>query len=223
MKDSGIEWLGEIPAEWEIRQLKRVAWFRSSNVDKITRDDENSVQLCNYTDVYYAEHITDSICFMNASATQNQISQFQLKSGDVIITKDSEASNDIAVPAFVPKTLPNVICGYHLALIRSYTDIVFGEYLFRAFQTNSIALQFEIEANGITRYGLSLSSIGNALFPIPPLEEQRLIIEYINEQSQKIDTLIYKTQQTIENLKEYRISLISAAVTGKIDVRGVIG
>ncbi|HEX2188759.1 MAG TPA: hypothetical protein VHG51_07650, partial [Longimicrobiaceae bacterium] len=72
-KDSGVEWLGEVPEHWEVRRLKQMADTFPSNVDKKTHDGETCVLLCNYTDVYYNEAITADIDFMTASATEEQI------------------------------------------------------------------------------------------------------------------------------------------------------
>ena len=56
-KPSGVEWLGDVPEGWEVLPLKQLADYRTSNVDKKSLDDEASVQLCNYTDVYYNDQI----------------------------------------------------------------------------------------------------------------------------------------------------------------------
>ena len=115
-KESGVEWLGEIPGHWEVKRLKTVASVQLSNVDKKSLEGQEPVRLCNYTDVYYHERITPYLDFMNAMATPEQISCFSLSEGDVLITKDSESWTDIAVPAVIVEHLPGVPCGYHLAL-----------------------------------------------------------------------------------------------------------
>jgi len=71
--DSGIDWLGEVPAHWEIKKLKFLASVYPSNVDKKAKEGEQSVRLCNYTDVYYNEQIDRSLDFMVASATDEQV------------------------------------------------------------------------------------------------------------------------------------------------------
>ena len=76
-------------------------------------------------------------------------------------------------------------------------------------------------ANGITRYGLGTYAISNFILPLPPLEEQKQIAAYLDKETTKIDALIEKCETAIELLKERRTALISAAVTGKIDVRNV--
>lgn len=210
-KDSGIEWLGEIPSHWTIQKLKHIAKVRLSNVDKHTKKNEIPVQLCNYTDVYYQDFITDEIEFMPATATANQIEAFKLQPGDVLITKDSESPDDIAVPAFVPNRLEGVICGYHLAHLKP-TKIQ-GSYLFRSFQAKGISDQFNMSATGITRVGISKSTIGNALFLIPPTKEQERITEFLDEKTREIDDAIAKKRRLIELLQEQKTILINNAVT----------
>ena len=219
MKGSGVEWLGEIPGHWEVKKLKWLANVTLSNIDKKTKDDEPEVELCNYTDVYYYEHISQSIDFMRASASRHQIKRLSLQAGDVLITKDSETPDDIAVPAYVPETLPGVVCGYHLSNLRSYAKEMRGKYLFRSFQANDINDQFQFSAKGITRFGISKYIIENALFLQPPLHEQRAIADFLDHRTAIIDHNVTLTNKEINLLQEYRTALISATVTGKIDVR----
>src|SRR3990172_1994899 len=108
MKDSGVEWLGEIPVHWEVKRLKTIASVQLSNVDKKSVDDQEPVSLCNYVDVYYNEIITPDLEFMRATATHDQVRRFSLRAGDVLITKDSESWTDIAVPAVVTADMPAV-------------------------------------------------------------------------------------------------------------------
>ena len=221
MKDSGIEWLGAVPVEWEIKKLKFVATVQPSNVDKKSKENEKEILLCNYTDVYYNEEITEDLSLMKATASDVQIRKFTLKSGDTIITKDSEDPNDIAVPAYVPQDLEGVVCGYHLALLRPEKGTC-GEYLKRVLDSQYARSVFATRANGITRYGLGTYAISNFILPLPPLEEQKQIAAYLDKETAKIDTLIEKCETAIELLKERRTALISAAVTGKIDVRRAV-
>jgi len=78
-KESGVEWLGEIPSHWEANKLKFLAKIQNSNVDKKTDDGELSVQLCNYIDVYKNDFISSDIDFMQATATKEEIRRFRLK------------------------------------------------------------------------------------------------------------------------------------------------
>ena len=212
-KDSGVEWIGEIPEHWKVKKLKWLAKVRLSNIDKKSKEEEVPVELCNYLDVYYNEKITSAIEFMKATARKEQIDMLSLEKGDVLITKDSETPDDIAVPAFVPSSLSGVVCGYHLTLIRPYHESAYGNYLFRSFSANGIDEQFEASANGITRFGISKHAIANAVFLAPPVSEQQAIANYLDHKTQQIDTLIEKKQKHIALLKEQRTAIINQAVT----------
>jgi type I restriction enzyme S subunit len=212
-KDTDLPWLGPIPAHWEVKRLKHVADVVFSSVDKHSKEDEQVVSLCNYVDVYKNDHITSDIEFMQATASTEEVRKFTLKKDDVMITKDSESWNDIAVPAYVPEDLENVLCGYHLALVRPKAKEVDGRFLFRALQARPVSYQFEVEATGITRYGIDQYAIGSTLFPIPPLPEQRSIAAYLDRQTAKIDALIARKQRLLDLLAEQRAALISQAVT----------
>ncbi|MCK5015275.1 MAG: restriction endonuclease subunit S [Candidatus Omnitrophica bacterium] len=218
-RDSGVEWLGEVPEGWEVRKLKHIASVKPSNVDKKTVNGEHPVRLCNYVDVYYNDYITSDLDLMKATASVVEIEKFILREGDILITKDSESWDDIAVPAYVSSDLNDVLCGYHLTQIRPNTSLSNGEYLFRSFYARDINDQFRVAATGVTRYGLGKYWIDNSLFLVPSKDEQRAIAVFLDRETGNIDTLTTKVRESISKLREYRTALISAAVTGKIDVR----
>lgn len=221
LKPSGIDWLGDVPKHWDLSALKQLAIVRLSGVDKHIFEDEIPIRLCNYTDVYNCNFITSDIDFMPATAKEAEIAAFALRKGDVLITKDSEMWDDIAIPALVTQDLSEVLCGYHLALVRPDCKQIEAEYLFRAFSAPTIAQQFNVAANGVTRYGLSKHTIKNALFLVPPLEEQRCICQWISENIQPITLSLERARREIDLIREYRNRLIADVVTGKLDVRNV--
>ncbi|MDO9098049.1 MAG: restriction endonuclease subunit S, partial [Candidatus Methanoperedens sp.] len=214
--------LGEVPEKWEVKRLKYVAEIKSSNVDKKSYDNEIKIFLCNYVDVYKNEFIDNSFSFMEATANENEIAKFVVKKGDVLVTKDSETPDDIANPAYIKEDLINTICGYHLAQIRANQIELIGEYLFRLFQSKKFNSHFEVSANGVTRFGLSIDSFKSVFIPFPLIEEQTQIVRFIETLTKKIYQTITKIEKEIELLQEYRTALISEVVTGKIDVREAI-
>ena len=218
MKDSGVEWIGEIPNHWKTGKLKNNSDLRISSVDKHILEEERKVTVCNYTDVYYNEFITSNLPLRKGSCSENEYTNFLLKKGDVIITKDSESPTDIGVPSLVKDDLENVVCGYHLSIMKSHKTKLVGDYLFRQLQTKRIRSYFEINSNGITRFGLGKSSVLETLLILPPVSEQQQIVEHLDKQTEEIDTLIKLEQKKIDTLKEYRQSLISEVVTGKVRV-----
>ena len=228
-KNSGVEHLREVPAHWDVRRLRTVAELRVSNVDKHVKNGERPVRLCNYVDVYKNDHIRPGIGFMRATATPGEIERFRLQCGDVLITKDSESWNDIGVPALVESTEDDIVCGYHLALLRPLSDYVDGGYLFRALQSSGVAHQLQIEANGVTRFGLTHGGIKSIWLPLPSLAEQAAIVRFLDHGDRRIRRYVRamrnlvgvaasRTERT-SFIDEYRTRLIADVVTGKLDVR----
>ncbi|NKC13653.1 MAG: hypothetical protein GKR94_16125 [Gammaproteobacteria bacterium] len=211
-RHSGIDWLGELPEHWSSIRLKCICDAYPSNVDKKSREGEAAISLCNYTDVYYNETITDDIQFMQATASTDQIQKFTLRAGDTIITKDSESADDIAIAAYVAESLPDVVCGYHLSMLRP-KEGTSGAYIKRLFDSVYVKSCFAVRANGLTRVGIGQYALDNVELPLPPLSEQQQIATFLDRETAKIDELIAEQQRLIELLKEKRQAVISHAVT----------
>ena len=216
-KPSGIEWLGHIPAHWAVLRIRNVVDMRVSNVDKHTKEGELPVRLCNYVDVYKNDRITEHLSFMQATATEKEIERFRLEPGDVLITKDSESWNEIGIPALVEYTADDLICGYHLALLRPQKTSLDGGYLHYALQSPAVAYQFHVAANGVIRYGLSLNAIKSVRLPIPPLPEQEAIVRYLDYVERRIRRYIDAKQKLVGLLEELKQATIYEAVTRGLD------
>jgi type I restriction enzyme S subunit len=209
--------LTSLPDGWRRVPLKTISDFAVSNVDKHSFDDELPVRLCNYTDVYKNDQVSPNMDLMAATATPQEIARFRLEVGDVVITKDSESWNDIAIPAYVAGTADDFICGYHLAFIRPRKDLLEGRFLFRCMQSRPVSLQLELEATGVTRYGLPKDAIGLALLPLAPLPTQLRIANYLDRETARIDGLIAEKERMLALLEEKRAALISRVVTRGLD------
>ena len=205
--------LESIPSDWGLTKLKHVADVRASNVDKKTHEDERAVRLCNYVDVYYEDRITSELNLMEATASPDEIQRFRLRRGDVVVTKDSESWDDIAVPAYVTEDLDDVVCGYHLALIRPSARALEGRFLFYCFAAEVINRQLQVAATGVTRFGLPLGALMGAVLPLPPLRTQVAIADLLDRKTAAIDTLIAKRERLLELLAIRRRALITKAVT----------
>ena len=219
LKPSGIDWLGNIPEHWETRRLRTVADLRVSNVDKHTKEGEVPVRLCNYTDVYKNTVVTANMPFMAATATRDEIEAFRLRIGDVVITKDSEDWQDIGVPALVAETADDLVCGYHLAILRPRPNVAVGRFLSYALQCRGVVAQLNLAAKGVTRYGLSHGAIKAIALPVPPVEKQEPIARHIDEATASLNGAISRATREIDLIREYRTRLIADVVTGKVDVR----
>jgi type I restriction enzyme S subunit len=183
-------------------KLRHVAAIVISNVDKKSVEGESSVRLCNYTDVYNNPRIEPDQDFMLATASLEQIREFRLRAGDVLITKDSETPEDIGVPAYVTNDLDDVICGYHLAILRPKRGVVDGRYLYWAVAAEPTRRQFDAAAVGITRFGLRHEVIASVKIPLPEVSEQRAIADFLDTETARLDVLASKRQAMIELLHE---------------------
>lgn len=208
-----LQWISNLPDSWEVKPLKSIASYWVSNVDKVPNDEEEPVNLCNYSDVYNNDYITLDLEFMRTTATRGEISKFGLQIGDIIITKDSESWDDIAIPALVIETDERLVCGYHLAMVRPESSMIHSPFLFRCFQSKSLRIQLELASTGVTRYGLPKGEIGNFVLPLPPLQTQRLIAAYLDRETAHIDALIAAKERLLALLAEKRQALITRAVT----------
>lgn len=209
---TGLNWLPELPAHWQLRPLKHLCAVLPSNVDKKTHDGERPVFLCNYTDVYHNDQIVAGMSLMQATASDDQIEKFTLRAGDTIITKDSETADDIAVSAHVPRDLPGVVCGYHLAVLRP-RPATHGLFVKWLFDSTYVKSSVAVRANGLTRVGLAREDLESIQLPFPPLKEQKLIAEFLHTQNEMVDALVEDQRHLIELLEEKRQAFIVHAVT----------
>jgi restriction endonuclease S subunit len=198
MKDSGIEWIGEIPEHWGVKRLKLVTEcldYRRIPLNSDERSDR-----------------TGPYPYYGASGLVDYVDDYIFNEKLVCLAEDGENLHSRALPiSFMidGKTWVN----NHAHVLRSLIDPEFLVYLL-----NSIDLLPFIE--GATRMKLTQDNMNNLILQLPKtIQEQKQISDYLDKQISKIDSLISKTQIQIEKLQEFRQSLISAAVTGKIDVR----
>ncbi len=211
-------WTDAVPTGWIVTRLDAAADVLFSNVDKHTIDGEIPIRLCNYVDVYRNDRITGSIDFMEASAEEHEIRKFQIRRGDVLATKDSEESDDIAISSLVQEDLPGVLCGYHLAMIRPRFASVSGSYLAWLHASKSFRAQYEAKAAGVTRFGLSQYAFRAARIPLPPLPEQQRIAAYLDASCAAIDAAVAAKRRQLETLDALRKSIILSFFSNQSDI-----
>lgn len=210
-------WISGLPNGWKSPRIDDVCEVFFSNVDKHTVEGELPARLCNYVDVYKNEKITHTIDFMEASADAYELERFQIRKGDVLLTKDSEEPDDIAIASLVDEDLPGVICGYHLALIRAQSRSIKGRFLSWVHKSKPFRAQYEAKAVGITRFGLSQYAFRSARIPLPSAEEQDCISTYLDKQCSAIDKVLESKREQLTVLEELRKSIIHKAVTKGLD------
>lgn len=199
---------------FELLSLADIADIIPSNVDKKIYVTELPVFLCNYMDVYNNRYLTRKNKFSNGSVTSIEIQKFKLRKGDVIITKDSETPDDIAIPSVVTEEIDDLVCGYHLALLRPIKEKVDSRFLMQLIQTEAIKRQFSIKANGSTRYGLTIDAIKSIKISIPNLDIQIRIAECMLTLDNKINTELISMGKMI-SVKQ---GLMSDLLSGKVAV-----
>jgi type I restriction enzyme S subunit len=200
-------------SEWVTRPLSALADIRVSNVDKKSLRGEKPVLLCNYMDAYANDYIRSDIAFMQATATAAEIAKFKVDAGDVIITKDSETPDDIGIPAVVTDRIDNLVCGYHLALLKTRQELVDPVFLCKQLGSHEAARYFGQRAAGSTRYGLSNGALASFPVSLPALPKQKRIASVLSG----IDTAIEKTAALIDKYQQIKAGLMHDLFT-----RGVL-
>jgi type I restriction enzyme S subunit len=207
MKDSGVEWLGVIPEHWEVKRTKflfkikkRIAGKEGYQVLSITQQGIKEKD----TESGAGQLSMDYSKYQFAYVGDFAMNHMDLLTGYVDITKyDGVISPDYRVFSLEDKnSYPN----YYL-------------YLYQNGYKNKIFYKYGQGSSQLGRWRLPTEQFNEFRFPYPPLEEQQQIANYLDDKTSKIDILIEKSNKSIELLKEKRTALISAAVTGKIDVR----
>jgi type I restriction enzyme S subunit len=202
-------------SEWKTACLADICDIIPSNVDKKIYANEMQVLLCNYMDVYKNRYLNSQHIFNIGSVNSQEWDRFHLIRNDVLITKDSETPDDIAVPAVILDNIENLVCGYHLAMLRPKGQIN-GSFLMNLLQLHKVNRQFANTANGITRYGLTKSAICNVKIEYPnAIAEQYKIARILFT----VDSIIEQTQATIAKYTAIKKGMMHDLLTRGIDLK----
>src|SRR5467141_159092 len=207
----------ELPKGWREEPLGEVAAVRVSNVDKKSRPFEIPVRLCNYLDAYREDYLDESHPYMAATATPSELTRFGLRPGDVIVTKDSETPDDIGVAAVIEAAPDNLVCGYHLAIVRPTAQLN-PVWLAKQFGTIRVRRYLAARATGSTRYGLSNATLGNVPMFVPLREEQDGIVEVLRT----LDVAIRCNEQLTAKLHKLKQGLVHDLLTRGIDENSAV-
>ncbi len=211
MKDSGVEWLGLIPEHWEVSKAKFISsiFVPQRNKPELNQDNDGIPWITMDDITLPFVESSRSNYFVNKLSAMNAGSRI-LSKGCII----ASCVGNFGVASI--NTKPVIINQQLQAYIPNYRKIY--DCFFRYFITKSKPY-FDRVATATTLVYVNQTSFGELPLPLPSLQEQQKIAEYLDKKTEQIDQLINKTRESIEYLKEYRTALISAAVTGKIDVR----
>lgn len=217
-KDSGIEWIGEIPSHWDSVRLCYLGNFSSSGIDKKINPDEELVKIINFTDIYNNPKgvLDSSIDYMIVSTTPNKKAEHSVVKGDLIFLPSSETYEDLGKSAIVNEEMENVSFSYHVIRLNFTTELAHG---FKKYLTNNYQVlnQFSSNGQGTTRKIIGRNVFRNIKIVIPPIEEQTTIANYLDQKTTQIDDLIAKKERLIQLLEEERTAIINQAVTKGLD------
>ena len=216
MKDSGLNWIGEIPSHWEVKELKHLGSFQNG-ISKSSEYFGKGFPFMNYGDVYNNE-VTPISVEGKVESNESERIQYSVIRGDVFFTRTSESKDDIGVSSTCLRTIDESVFSGFVIRFRFINEQHTPEYSRYHFQTHWKKVFIESKMNIVTRSSLSQQVLGKVPVLIPPLSEQEHILSYLDEKTSQIDKTIDIEKKKIELLKEYRQSLISNVVTGKIKV-----
>ncbi|WP_336874140.1 restriction endonuclease subunit S [Rhodococcus qingshengii] len=182
--------------------LWSLADIRPSNVDKKSDPSQATVRLVNYTDVYYNRRITADLDLMEATASAEHIERFAVRPGDLIITKDSETSDDIGIPTLVESSSDDMVCAYHLSLLRPYLDRVDPRFLYWCLESSETKGYWLTAAFGVTRVSIPLGTVARLPVPAVHLDAQRVIAAYLDREAGEIDAMLAQLDSLVDELQD---------------------
>ena len=215
MKDSGVEWLGEIPKHWEVKKLKFIVSKVGSGVTPsggALGYLSKGIALLRSQNILFEKIDYDNAVFISKK-THKKMKNSQVQYGDILL---NITGGSIGRCNFV-NVHKELNVNQHVCIIRPKNNIetVLLNSILKSEVGQSQIWSFQ---QGGGREGLNFEAINNFDIPLPPPQEQKQIVEYIENQTSKIDNAINLQQKQIEKLKEYKTSLIDSIVTGKVRV-----
>ncbi|WP_345859376.1 restriction endonuclease subunit S [Shewanella algae] len=213
MKDSGVEWLGQVPEHWEVTRLKYVGYAKNGltySPDDVASEDDGVLVLRSSNIQNAKLSFTDNV-YVNMDIPE----RIRTQKNDLLICSRNGSRNLIGKNALITEEAIGMAFGAFMVLYRSnlnsYLYWVLNSPLFE-YQSGSFLTS--------TINQLTIGNLGSMEVPLPPHEEQWLIEKYLKEKNSYFERLIQISNRKVELLQERRTALISAAVTGKIDLRG---
>ena len=212
-KNSGVEWLGEIPSHWEVVRLGSLGIFSKGN--GISRNElvADGIPAILYGDIY-TKYNYQAIEIKNFISTETSLKAVKISENDILLTGSGETKDDIGkCVVFKGK---KAFAGGDIIIFKQ--DKNNSTFLAYSLNSSYSIIQKTIMAKGEIIVHIYSSMLKELLLPLPPKSEQEKIVEYIENKISKIDKLLNLEQECIKSLKEYKASLIDSVVTGKVKV-----
>lgn len=214
MKDSGVEWLGMVPEHWDVCAIKHICDVRDGTHETPEYVDGGEFT---YPLVTSKDLVSGKVVLVDAKhISESDFTAISKRSGvnqnDLLMPMIGTVGGAVIVETAEKFAIKNV------ALFKAYGGTS-PRWLSYGLNSEIALLQFDLARSGGVQGFVALGVLRNLVLPFPPFDEQNNIYMYLDKESSKIDILINKAKRSIELAKEHRTVLISAAVTGKIDVR----
>lgn len=218
MKDSGVEWLGMVPKGWEIKRLGVISQFIQTGPfgSQLHSEDyiESGMPVINPSHIQNGKIVPDYRCSID-KYNEIRLQRHKLTVGDVVFARRGEMGRCAEILSD-----DGYICGTGCLQIR-FKDNALSAFFSSYLQTEFIRDYLKLESVGSTMDNLNTEILSKIPIPLPPIPEQQAIADYLDAQCAAMDNQRKNLEKSIELLREYRASLITHAVTGKIDVRDV--
>ena len=214
MKDSGVEWLGEVPEGWEVKPMKRYGTIRYG-IGEPPQYQSIGVPLIRATNIHAGKLYSEGLVYVDPKDIPGARIVW-LQPGDIIVVRSGAYTGDSAI---IPPELGESIAGFDMVLRCNDVSAMFVQYSLLSNYLKSA--QIDLEKMRAAQPHLNSEELGNCVLLTPPLEEQCAIAAFLDAETARIDVLIKEAENGIRLLRERRTTLISDAVTGKIDVRCV--
>ena len=212
MKDSGIEWLGEVPEHWEVSRIKRVASIRYG-IGEPPKYHAEGMPLIRATNVHAGNLFDEGMVFVDPTEIPAQRIVW-LSAGDIIVVRSGAYTGDSAI---IPDGYGKCIAGFDMVMRGHSANPVFIQFVLLSKYLKEG--QIDLEKMRAAQPHLNAEELGSCIVVLPNAQEQDEITVFLKSRNTEFDTLIVEANRAIELLQERRSALISAAVTGKIDVR----
>ena len=217
-KDSGVAWLGRVPAHWHVTPLKRVTSLIRSGKTPLggaTVYEDEGVPFLRSQNVHFSGLELSDVAFIDID-THRSMSSSSVLPHDVLLNITGASVGRVCV---VPASLQHANVNQHVCIIRLKRDVALSEFVATVLQSSGIQAQIRADETGSSREGLTFSQIGDFAIALPPVEEQRTVVKSMSRKLARLAQSTEIAEQTMQRLTEYRSALITSAVTGHIDVR----
>lgn len=215
MKDSGIEWLGQVPEHWDVSELFRLTEMIQTGPfgTQLHQSDyvEDGVPLINPAHIVDGRLQPHKNCTVTEE-TVERLSRYRLKGNDLVFARRGE----IGRCGVVRFEHDGWLCGTGSMVVRF--ENVYVNYYDYYCRNSGFIDELNLYAVGTTMLNINPAILGRRKVLVPPLKEQQNIIDYLDEKTGQLDGLIGKAEKAIGRLEEYRTAVITAAVTGKVKV-----